>query len=176
MYNTPIVRHGFRQGAFRACIYITRRAHRNFMPDYLFWNLPDFDKSNIKRRLRLNLMYQSIRTDSLPHCHQQFPSRHRAWVRLTACKDIQNLPNCQTIREIFCDYSWVLLSPMFIFPFLPSIFILSRYACSTGERVFTWYLRYSRDCNDKKNSKRHMSHGNLRFFSSPHLTPPTLIF
>ena len=36
MYYTPIVRHGFRQGAFRACIYITRRAHRNFMPDYLF--------------------------------------------------------------------------------------------------------------------------------------------
>ena len=29
------------------------------------------------------------------------------------------------------------------FPFLPSILILSRYACSTGERVFTWYLRYS---------------------------------
>ena len=79
MYYTPIVRHGFRQGAVRVCIYTTRRAYRNLMSDYLFWNLPDFDKSNIKRRLRLNLMYQGIRTGSLPHCHQQFPSRHRAW-------------------------------------------------------------------------------------------------
>ena len=90
-------------------------------------------------------------------------------VRLTACKDIQNLPNCQTIREIFCDYSWVLLSPMFIFPFLPSIFILSRYACSTGVRVFTWYLRYSRDCNDKKTPSVtcHMEIFDF-FFPTPH--------
>ena len=79
MYYIPIVRQGFRQGAVRVCIYTTRRAHHNLMPDYLFWNLADFDKSNIKRRLRLNLMYQGIRTGSLPHCHQQFPSRHRAW-------------------------------------------------------------------------------------------------
>ena len=36
MYYTPIVRHGFRQGAVRVCIYTTRRAHRNLMSDYLF--------------------------------------------------------------------------------------------------------------------------------------------
>ena len=36
MYYTPIVRHGFRQGADRVCIYTTRRAYRNLMSDYLF--------------------------------------------------------------------------------------------------------------------------------------------
>ena len=170
MYNTPIVRHGFRQGAFRACIYITRRAHRNFMPDYLFWNLPDFDKSNIKRRLRLNIMYSGIRTGSLPHCHQQFPSRLRAWSSTNCVQRYTKSPELPNNSGDFLRLLLSLLSPMFIFPFLPSIFILSRYACSTGERVFTWYLRYSRDCNDKKNSKRHMSHGNLRFFL-PHTSP-----
>ena len=104
-----------------------------------------------------------------PIAISSFPPAIGRGVRLTACKDIQNLPNCQTIREIFCDYSWVLLSPMFIFPFLPSIFILSRYACSTGERVFTWYLRYSRDCNDKKTPSVtcHMEIFDF-FFPTPH--------
>ena len=112
----------------------------------------------------LSIMFKASGQARCPIAISSFPPALWRGVRLTACKDIQNLPNCQKIREIFCDYSWVLLSPMFIFPFLPSIFILSRYACSTGERVFTWYLRYSRDCNDKKNSKRHMSHGNLLDF------------
>ena len=98
----------------------------------------------------LPIMFKASGQARCPIAISSFPPAIGRGVRLTACKDIQNLPNCQTIREIFCDYSWVLLSPMFIFPFLPSIFILSRYACSTDERVFTWYLRYSRDCNDKK--------------------------
>ena len=42
MYYTPIVRHGFRQGAVRVCIYITRRAHRNLMSDYLFLKFSGF--------------------------------------------------------------------------------------------------------------------------------------
>ena len=170
MYYTPIVRHGFRQGAFRACIYITRRAHRNFMPDYLFWNLPDFDKSNIKRRLRLNLMYQGIRTGSLPHCLQLFPSRHRAWSSTNCVQRYTKSPELPKNSGDFCDYSWVLLSPMFIFPFLPSIFILSRYACSTGERVFTWHLRYSRDCNDKKTPSV-TCHMEIFDFFLPHTSP-----
>ena len=141
------------------------------------WNCPDFNPSKPKRRKRLSSHYvQGIWTGSLPHCLQLFPSRLAAWSSTNCVQRYTKSPELPKNSGDFCDYSWVLLSPMFIFPFLPSIFILSRYACSTGERVFTWYLRYSRDCNDKKNSKRHMSHGNLRFFSSPHLTPPTLIF
>ena len=50
-------------------------------------------------------MYQGIRTGSLPIAISSFPPAIGRGVRLTACKDIQNLPNCQTIREIFCDYS-----------------------------------------------------------------------
>ena len=171
------MRHGFRQGAVRACIYITRRAYRcyAFRQCYeIFLGFQGVKKQSAKYAFFLYV--SGIRTGSLPHCHQQFPSRHRAWSSTNCVQRYTKSPELPKNSVDFCDYSWVLLSPMFIFPFLPSIFILSRYACSTGERVFTWYLRYSRDCNDKKNSKRHMSHGNLRFFSSPHLTPPTLIF
>ena len=103
MYYTPIVRHGFRQGAFRACIYITRRAHRNFMPDYLFWNLADFDKSNIKRRLRLNLMYQGIWTGSLPHCLLLFPSRLAAWSSTNCLQRYIKNPEPPRNSGDFCD-------------------------------------------------------------------------
>ena len=70
----------------------------------------------------------------------------------------KNSRTAQGIREIFLLCVWLLyagavlhevrpykrtLIRYSLFPFLPSILILSRYACSTGERVLTWYLRYS---------------------------------
>ena len=54
MYYTPIVRHGFRQGAFRACIYITRRAYRCLVFWLDFWNFPRISRSQKpKREIRL---------------------------------------------------------------------------------------------------------------------------
>ena len=91
MYYTPIVRQGFRQGAFRACIYTTRRAYRCLVFWQDFWNLADFKESKTKAR-NTPLYNMSVSITLLP--------KREEWFWLSKVKDLFAIS--QTNRVFFC--------------------------------------------------------------------------
>ena len=127
------MRHGFRQGAVRACIYITRIAYRcyAFRQCYeIFLGFQGVKKQSAKYAFFLYV--SGIRTGSLPHCHQQFPSRHRAWSS-TNC--VQRYTKSPELPNNSGDFLRLLLSFIVTHVYFP---LLAKHLYTVKICLFNW--------------------------------------
>ena len=77
-------------------------------------------------------MYQGIWTGSLPHCHQQFPSRHRAWSS-TNC--VQRYTKSPELPNNSGDFLRLLLSFIVTHVYFP---LLAKHLYTVKICLFNW--------------------------------------